>query len=515
MQRYIVMVVFIVCLLISLACQPESKTSSERRVVTQTPRATVRPALVQTDIPPTALPDKMATDEALSEETPPSAIRYDISAELNWTAHTMQVEQQVTYRNSYEQRQNEVVFNVEVNQEAGDFTLKHILADKKRVDYSLTGTRLVVDQKVEAQTTVHLTLSYTLNIPATVDGYRKNHLGYWGYGPRQLNLGMWFPLVAGYDPYNSWLTPAYYWLGEQSVTPSADFYVDFSIKNAPDEIHIAGPGKVSKLAEHTWRFELQHARDLVLSVSEQYRTLSTRTDSGVTVELFYFPTFETLDTPRYALQTAVDALALYEKLYNPYPYGRMVIVEGDFPDGMEFSGLVFVSEAWFRTWQGVPNDWLTLITAHEVAHQWWYCIVGSDQGNSPYLDEALALYSEVLYLEHTYPELVEWWWQFRVTMYTPSGYVDSTVYDFYSPRSYINAVYLRGALMIQELREQLGDEAFFVWLKTYVQKMNGQIAQPSDFWGTLPYGAYEAAAGIRQSYLKEATILATQADHIP
>ncbi|HEX3052402.1 MAG TPA: hypothetical protein VHP83_17205 [Aggregatilineaceae bacterium] len=69
--------------------------------------------------------------------------------------------------------------------------------------------------------------------------------------------------------------------------------------------------------------------------------------------------------------------------------------------------------------------------------------------------------------------------------------------------------------MIQELREQLGDEAFFVWLKTYVQKMNGQIAQPSDFWGTLPYGAYEAAAGIRQSYLKEATILATQADHIP
>ncbi|HEX3052401.1 MAG TPA: M1 family aminopeptidase [Aggregatilineaceae bacterium] len=433
MQRYIVMVVFIVCLLISLACQPESKTSSERRVVTQTPRATVRPALVQTDIPPTALPDKMATDEALSEETPPSAIRYDISAELNWTAHTMQVEQQVTYRNSYEQRQNEVVFNVEVNQEAGDFTLKHILADKKRVDYSLTGTRLVVDQKVEAQTTVHLTLSYTLNIPATVDGYRKNHLGYWGYGPRQLNLGMWFPLVAGYDPYNSWLTPAYYWLGEQSVTPSADFYVDFSIKNAPDEIHIAGPGKVSKLAEHTWRFELQHARDLVLSVSEQYRTLSTRTDSGVTVELFYFPTFETLDTPRYALQTAVDALALYEKLYNPYPYGRMVIVEGDFPDGMEFSGLVFVSEAWFRTWQGVPNDWLTLITAHEVAHQWWYCIVGSDQGNSPYLDEALALYSEVLYLEHTYPELVEWWWQFRVTMYTPSGYVDSTVYDFYSP----------------------------------------------------------------------------------
>jgi len=193
----------------------------------------------------------------------------------------------------------------------------------------------------------------------------------------------------------------------------------------------------------------------------------------------------------------------------------MVIVEGDFPDGMEFSGLVFVSEAWFRTWQGIPNDWLTLITVHEVAHQWWYCIVGSDQGNTPYLDEALAIYSEVLYLEHTYPELVDWWWQFRVTMYTPSGYVDATVYDFYSPRGYINAVYLRGALMMQELRKQLGDEAFWAWIKAYVQKMNGQIAKPADFWGTLSYSAYEAVAGIRQAYLKEANILATQADHIP
>jgi len=513
MQRYIVMFVFIICLMISLACQPESKTSSEPRVVTQTPRYTSVP--FQTDTPPTALPDKAATDETQPEDTVQSAIRYDISAELNWTTHTMQVEQQVTYRNLYEQRQNEIAFNVEVNQEPGDFTLKHILVDKKRADYSLNGTQLVVAQAVDSKATVHLTLSYTLTIPVTVDGYRKNHLGYWGYSSRQLNLGMWFPLVAGYDPYNSWITPTYYWLGEQSVTPSADFYVDFSIKNAPDEIHIAGPGKVSKKAEHTWRFELQQARDLVLSVSEQYRTLSTRTDSGVTVELFYFPTFETLDTPRYALQTAADALALYEKLYGPYPHGRMVIVEGDFPDGMEFSGLVFVSEAWFRTWQGIPNDWLTLITVHEVAHQWWYCIVGSDQGNTPYLDEALAIYSEVLYLEHTYPELVDWWWQFRVTMYTPSGYVDATVYDFYSPRGYINAVYLRGALMMQELRKQLGDEAFWAWIKAYVQKMNGQIAKPADFWGTLSYSAYEAVAGIRQAYLKEANILATQADHIP
>jgi hypothetical protein len=68
----------------------------------------------------------------------------------------------------------------------------------------------------------------------------------------------------------------------------------------------------------------------------------------------------------------------------PYPYERLVIVEGDFADGMEFSGLSFVSEAWFRTWRGEPNDWITVITVHEVAHQWWYAMVGSDSAADPY-----------------------------------------------------------------------------------------------------------------------------------
>jgi aminopeptidase N len=250
---------------------------------------------------------------------------------------------------------------------------------------------------------------------------------------------------------------------------------------------VAGPGIVNQPNPNTWHFTLTGGREVTLSISEEFNVLSTLTASGVKVELYYLPdaASDTLEAPRHALHVAADALALYEELYGTYPHARMVVVEGDFPDGMEFSGLVFVSEAWFRTWTGIAADWLTLITAHEVAHQWWYAMVGNDQGYYPYIDEALAIYSEVLFLERYHPEAVEWWWNFRVMAYAPAGYVDSTVYDFSSARGYINAVYLRGALMMKSLREDLGDEAFFAWMQQYVQHMQGGVATPVDFWGAL------------------------------
>lgn len=139
---------------------------------------------------------------------------------------------------------------------------------------------------------------------------------------------------------------------------------------------------------------------------------------------------------------------MYADLFGAYPYRRFVIVQGDFPDGMEFTGLVFVSDAWFTSNNGTAQSYLTFITVHEVAHQWWYGRIGSDQAMTPWLDEALATYSEVIFYEEFYPELRDWWWQFRVNNFVGGRYrgknVDSSVYEFASIRDYINAVYLAG-----------------------------------------------------------------------
>jgi hypothetical protein len=442
-------------------------------------------------------------------------LQYDLRAALDWNTHIIEVEQQVVFQNRTGRLQNLIVFNVEINQEPGQFVLKSVrVAGHDITTYTLDGVRLAVplSEHLEKGASVEISLVYELHLPAIQEGSDGLHPGYWGYSTRQINLGMWFPLVAMFN--QEWITPLFYTLGEQSVLQIADFVAELTIQNAPTDVLVAGPGVRSRPDSKTWRFELRGGRDLTLSISDQFNVLNTTTANGIAVELFYFRDMPSLDAPHHALQVASDAVALYDEIYCPYSYDRLVVVQGDFPDGMEFSGLVFVGDAWFRRWQNIPNDWLTVITAHEVAHQWWYAMIGNDQGNYPYIDEALAIYSEELFIEHYYPEYLDWWWDFRIRMYEPTGYVDANVYEFYSLRSYINAVYLRGALMMDELRDDLGNAAFLAWLHDYAVRMNGELATPIDFWNILTPNDYMATAATRRSYFRQANVL-TRPGEIP
>jgi aminopeptidase N len=40
------------------------------------------------------------------------------------------------------------------------------------------------------------------------------------------------------------------------------------------------------------------------------------------------------------------------------------------------------------------------VIVHEVAHQWWYSLVGNDQINYGFLDEGLTEYSTILFFEN-------------------------------------------------------------------------------------------------------------------
>src|SRR5258708_33433412 len=104
-------------------------------------------------------------------------------------------------------------------------------------------------------------------------------------------------------------------------------------------------------------------------------------------------------------------------------------------------------------------------------------------------------------MEKYYPTLLPWWWGFRIKSYAPQGYVDSTIYDFQNLRSYLNAVYLRGALMLQELRTTLGDDAFFKWIRDYLHMRQGKIATTQDFWQALSPADYIKTGPVRAKYL--------------
>jgi hypothetical protein len=270
-------------------------------------------------------------------------------------------------------------------------------------------------------------------------------------------------------------------IGEQDVLEIADWDVTLSVTEAARSLKVAAPGTVTQLSETTWRCVQPAARDFGVSMSEQFIVARQQAESGVVVELYSFDDAlvhddngYVYDGATYALTEAARALGMFGDLFGAYPYSRMLSF--DFPDGREFTGLVFVSGDWFRRYEGTPTDYLMVITVHEIAHQWWYARVGNDAALHPWLDEALATYSEYIFIEEYYPDLQDWWWQWRVERFGPVGHVDSSVYEFTSIREYINAVYLLGVKMLHDLRRDIGTEAFFDLLRRYADTETGRIA---------------------------------------
>jgi hypothetical protein len=453
-------------------------------------------------VPPASAECDIASDEP--------AVTHTVTANLNYDQRALVVAQQVRFVNRSDDALADIVFAVEPNGLPRAFTLERVTLgpDTPLPGYELTGQRLTValPAPLEPGCAVDVRLDFRLDVPLLGEDVGR-YRGYFGYSPRQLNLGHWLPVVAPRLA-GEWVTHEATRVGEQMVLDMADWDVTLNVNSAPETLVIAAPGTQSRPGEHSWRFVLPAARDFTLSLSDAYQVGSQQTPGGVLVEVYSFADDQGTtrrdarlrDSAAQALDTAARSLEMYSDLYGPYPYDRLVVVQADFPDGMEFSGLVFVGGSWFMHYTGDPASYLTLITAHEVAHQWWYGLVGSDQALVPWLDEALSTYSEYVFLEEYYPDLKDWWWSFRVDAYTPAGFIDGTVYEFESVREYINATYLLGARMLHNLRADLGTNAFFDLLRRYAEAGSGRIGTPDLFWSLLTPEQLAAVEATRRRY---------------
>ena len=106
------------------------------------------------------------------------------------------------------------------------------------------------------------------------------------------------------------------------------------------------------------------------------------------------------------------------------------------------------------------------VVAHELAHQWWYGVVGNNQVKEPWLDEGLTTFSELLYMHDQVGGSAE----FLVRAAKVSDEIHErrlpvTLYK-YSDSIYGLMVYTRPAAMLWELMDEIGREGLEI-LRTY------------------------------------------------
>jgi transcriptional regulator with XRE-family HTH domain len=437
----------------------------------------------QTATPPPAAPTPTAT-EVLPAHTVP---RYVLEVRLDYEGHSLEASEQLDFVNLTDDSLQELVFNVFPNHADDVFLLKSVTLaeggeeeeEVPELKYALSGTSLRVNlpTALEPGDALTLLLEFSLD-PPLMSPYSQWGAGSLGYSDRVLAVGNWYPALAPYKEGQGWYSFAYHAVGDPYVTEVADYEVEIV---APSGVTVVGSG-AEELVGNRWRYTLPEARSFAFTASDQY--LSSNEQAGhITVSSYYFATHERSGTD--ALAAAVEAVTTFEELFGPYPYSTFRVAEVDFAGGMEFSALTFLGDNWYGDHPGGYRSSMVSLLAHEIAHQWWYGVVGNDQVGEPWLDEALATYSSMLYYERRHPEFVEWWWETEVNDYRPQGEIDRPIYAFVDGRTYLNAVYRRGALFISDLRDRMGDEAFFAFLRDYYESKGKQLSTAEDFFAVL------------------------------
>ncbi len=213
-----------------------------------------------------------------------------------------------------------------------------------------------------------------------------------------------------------------------------------------------------------------------------------------------------------ALDAATHALAIFERRFGPYPWVDLDVVEAPLvggAGGVEFSAMVTVANMFYRPatagpqggllgsllagQSGGPNleqrreSMLEFVTAHEVGHQWWHGIVGSDSRDHPFQDEALAQYSAMLYVLERYGQAradreardqVTAGYHMMRLMGRADAAVDQPVSAFADPMSYGGIVYGKAPHLYPALRRTIGDRAFFAAIRAHVAEYRFRVAPP-------------------------------------
>jgi aminopeptidase N len=189
------------------------------------------------------------------------------------------------------------------------------------------------------------------------------------------------------------------------------------------------------------------------------------------------------------LKYAADALRDFGR-FGAYPYREFDIVETPTTArGIEYPGVIVINQGLYKD---PGNRGPFEVTAvHEVAHQWWYGVVGNDQVNYPWVDESLTQYAAVIYEEDLHGSAVSQailreYMEALYGMAKKAGHdaaVNQPVSAF-NEADYTAIVYGKGPLFFDAIRKKMGDAGFFRFLSAYYAKYRYKVAFPEDILAT-------------------------------
>jgi len=417
----------------------------------------------------------------------PGASVYQIELRIAADMSRLDVRQEVRYTNQESQPLSEVYLRLFPRLFGAHVLIHSVLLDGAEAVPALelddSALRLSFTEPLQpgGQSVVRIDLQ--VQVPTEAEG----NYGVFGYVDDILALAHFYPIIAVFDDegWNLEIPPSY---GDVVYADSSFYLVQVSAPKAATlvasglEIARQDEGEVQRVT-----FAAGPVRDFFVAASTEYALVSRQV--GETTVRSYAPAHLS-EGAEAALDYTVSALRILGKRIGPYPFTELDIVSTPtLALGVEYPGIVAIAIRLYPPVTSYPPEYLESTMAHEAGHQWFYSVVGNDQLDEPWLDEAMAQYATLLYFLDLYgPEgaagfrsSLEARWDRVERDKIPIGLPVAS----YTGLEYGAIVYGRGPLFVETLANRMGEEAFARFLEDYYDTHKWGIASGSDFKAML------------------------------
>jgi hypothetical protein len=371
------------------------------------------------------------------------------------------------------------------------------------------GTTLRVDlaKPLAPGAAINLDAVWHFSVPAMGAG-RMGHDG------PLYEIAQWYPRMAVYDDVKGWNHEPYIGAGEFYLE-----YGDFDVAlTVPREYIVAATGELTNAAvvltaaqrerlgrartsdttiaiissaeagkadrtrppsatgTHTWRFTAKNVRDFAFAAGPEFRWDASGY-KGVLVEALYRPKAD--KWPEVGRMHR-EAIKYFSEQWFMYPYSHATTVEGPV-EGMEYPMLTFVPNGPNRE----DQFWAVM---HELGHQWFPMIVGSNERLYPWMDEGfntfIDLANAATYFAGTpYGDTIEVHPLRLYSEHATPGNEQPLINRPVEVRDLFWGGYQKPALMMRMLRyEVLGKDRFDAAFREYIRTWAFKHPTPADFF---------------------------------
>lgn len=346
-------------------------------------------------------------------------------------------------------------------------------------------------QKLEPGQPMELTFTCEVLIPDLESMYGMSRDG-------DVQLPMFSLQLAMYGQ-NGWDTAPLPENGDGRYGASADY--DLTIRVPEAYILACNGDELSRQTSNgitTYSYRSEKRRDIMIFACKDYVILERTV--GDTAILGYFN--ETVDgvtrqRMEYVMDCAAFSLEYFNSIFGEYPYDTLVVTNSalgtNFSPNMEYSGLITILF-------GSQQISMMTNTFHEVAHQWFYGLVGNNENQEPWLDEGFSEFAAGLCLDADGTTDYPYWELKNIASSGAEGEKVNVPCDEASVYQWV--IYDRGAAFLKTLMDTVGQEEFLSILSDYCQKYRYDIATTESFLEILHEGTDVDISDIVAEYIK-------------